>query len=136
MIRFSPMPSLALPLPLAACVATTSLYSDVSIAAADRAVTSAAAQVKRCYRDPVAPSAARYIVTRLRVHFAADGTLIGLPRMVSQQGVTPSNQAYANRMAEAASLAIMRCSPLRLPVAAHRGGWDEFDLIFSHNALA
>ena len=66
----------------------------------------------------------------------SDGALIGLPRFVSQQGVTAANESYAERMAEAASLAVVRCSPLRLPAALHRGGWDEFDLIFSHAMLA
>jgi hypothetical protein len=105
-------------------------------AAAGQAVAGAAAQVKRCYRDPVVPSAAKRIVTDLRVHYAADGALIGLPLLVSQQGVTPANQAYAERMAQAATLAVLRCSPLRLPPELHRGGWDEFDLVFGHALLA
>lgn len=108
----------------------------VAGAAAGQSIASAAAQVRRCYRDPAVPSAARRIVTRLRVRYAADGTLIGLPLVASQQGVNAANQAYAERMAEAASLAVIRCSPLRLPAELHRGGWDEFDLIFSHAMLA
>ena len=108
----------------------------VASAAAGKAVAAAAVQVRRCYRDPAVPSAARRIVTHLRVRYGPDGALIGLPALVSQQGVTPANQAYAERMAEAASLAVIRCSPLRLPAELHSGGWDEFDLIFSHALLA
>jgi hypothetical protein len=104
--------------------------------AAGRAVAGAAAQVRRCYRDPIVPTSAKRIVTDLRVHYAADGALIGPPQLVWQQGVTPANRAYAERMAEAASLAVIRCSPLRLPAELHRGGWDAFDLIFSHALLA
>ena len=105
-------------------------------AAAGQAVAAAAVQVRRCYRDPAVPSVAKRIVTHVRVRYGADGVLIGLPAIVSQQGVTAANQDYAERMAEAASLAVIRCSPLRLPAGLHRGGWDEFDLIFSHTLLA
>jgi hypothetical protein len=128
-------PLLALPSLLAAgCAAVPDPV--VSAAAAGRAVTAAALQVRRCYRDPAVPSAARRIVTRLRVRYGPDGALVGLPSTVSQQGVTEANRAYAERMAEAASLAVIRCSPLRMPPELHRGGWDEFDLIFSHALLA
>jgi hypothetical protein len=108
----------------------------VSSPAAGRAVAAAAAQVRRCYRDPTVPSAAMRIITHLRVRYGPDGALIGLPSFITQQGVTPANQAYADRMAEAARLAVIRCSPLRLPPELHRGGWDEFDLTFSHAELA
>jgi hypothetical protein len=100
------------------------------------AVSAAAAQVRRCYRDPVVPSVGKRIVTHLRVRYSPDGTLLGLPRVLRQEGVTPENAAYAERMAEAASLAVMRCSPLALSRRLHRGGWDDFELIFSHAALA
>jgi hypothetical protein len=103
---------------------------------AGQTVANAAAQVRRCYRDPPVPSAAQRIVTHLHVRYARDGTLIGLPVLVSQQGVTPGNEIYAARMAEAASLAVLHCSPLRMPAALHHGGWDEFDLVFSHAMLA
>lgn len=119
---------------LAGCAATPTAL--VSVTVAEQAVASAAAQVRRCYRDPPAPSVAARIVTRLRVRYDPDGAVIGIPQIVSQQGITPANQAYAARMAEAASLAVLRCSPLKLPPEARRGGWDEFDLTFSHAFLA
>jgi hypothetical protein len=132
MIRWFPPCCIALPF-LAGCVAMSP--STVRVAAADQAIASAAAQVRRCYHDPVAPSVARRIITRLRVRYAENGNLIGPPEIVSQEGVSPVNQAYAGRMAEAARLSVIRCSPLHLPVEAHRGGWDEFDLIFGRSAM-
>ncbi|MDB5692706.1 MAG: hypothetical protein JWO81_1769 [Alphaproteobacteria bacterium] len=133
MIRLLPFLAVLAALLPAGCVQAPRA---IVAAAAGRAVAGAAAQVRRCYRDPVVPTSAKRIVSDLRVHYGPDGALIGLPRLVSQQGVTPANQAYAERMAEAASLAILRCSPLRLPAELHRGGWDEFDLVFSHALLA
>jgi hypothetical protein len=81
------------------------------------------------------PSAGRRIVTRLRVSFSPDGMLAATPELVSQQGVTPENRFYAGPMAQAASMAVIRCSPLRLPAELHRGGWDSFDLTFSPKVL-
>jgi hypothetical protein len=100
------------------------------------AIDSAAAQVRRCYRHPGVPSVGRSISTRLRVHLSPDGTLTDVPRVISQTGVTPDNSAFAPRMAEAASQAIMRCVPLRLPPELYAGGWDEMDLTFSPAVLA
>jgi hypothetical protein len=100
------------------------------------AVTMAAAdQVKRCYRAPRVPTSGRGIVTRLRVRYSADGRLEEAPQIVAQEGVTPENRPYAGPMAEAASMAVLRCAPLRLPPELHRGGWDNFDLIFSPRAM-
>ncbi len=96
----------------------------------------AAAHVKRCYRSPLVSSAGRQIITELRVRYAADGSLIGLPILLSQSGVTPANKDYAGRMAEAATRAILRCSPLRIPVAWSRGAWTDLTLTFSPVASA
>ena len=100
------------------------------------AIRAAADQVKRCYRSPKVASAGKQISTRLRVRLAPDGTLAGLPELVAQSGVTPLNQPYAPRMAEAASLAVIRCAPLRLPAELYRTGWSEMDLTFSPRAMA
>lgn len=110
----------------------------VAISAQDvRAVVGEAAhQVRRCYRMPVVPTAARHIITRLHVRFAPDGSLAALPELVVQQNVTAESAPWAGRMAEAASAAILRCAPYRLPAEAYRGGWDELDLVFSPKLLA
>jgi hypothetical protein len=100
------------------------------------AIGAAAEQVKRCYRAPRVASAGKQIATRLRVRFAPDGSLAGLPSVVGQTGVTAVNRAYASRMAEAASLAVIRCAPLHLPPELYESGWDELDLTFSPRRLA
>ena len=102
----------------------------------ERAVAAAAKQVRRCYRAPRIGSLGRSIVTRLRVRYAADGSLIGLPLLVSQSGITPANQIFAPHMARAATEAVIRCSPITLPSKLHDGGWSEIDLTFGPRALA
>lgn len=91
----------------------------------------AADQVRRCYRKPRVSSEAAQIVTRIRVRFLPDGQLAALPQLVSQQNVTPSARPFASRMMEAASLAVIRCAPVRLPPESYAGGWDELEFTFS-----
>ncbi|MDB5722796.1 MAG: hypothetical protein JWP15_3414 [Alphaproteobacteria bacterium] len=95
------------------------------------AIDSAAAQIRRCYRHPGVPSVGRSIATRLRIHLSPDGSLSDVPAVIGQSGVTDTNRAFAARMAEAASQAVLRCAPLRLPPDLYTGGWDEIDLTFS-----
>ena len=96
----------------------------------------AARQVKRCYRAPRVASSGRQIVTRLRVRYRPDGGLADVPQIVSQGGVTPANQVYAGKMAEAAGLAVMRCAPLNLPPELYDKGWSVLDFTFSPGARA
>ena len=102
----------------------------------EQALRSAAQQVRRCYRSPRVPSAGRQIVTRLRVRLTPEGELAGLPILVRQSGVTPSNRNYAEPMAEAAIAAVMRCAPLRLPPDLYARVWSVFHLTFSPLAVA
>jgi hypothetical protein len=95
----------------------------------------AAEQVRHCYRTPPIARAGREIATRLRVRYAPDGSLIGLPIVVSQSGVTATNQAYASPMAEAARLAVIRCAPIHVPAAFAQYPWNEFDLLFSPQTM-
>ena len=99
-------------------------------------LTRAASQVRGCYRAPRVSFHGRQIVTRLRVRFTPEGELAGLPVVMFQDGVTPENEYYAGRMAQAAIEAVMRCTPLRLPPALYHDGWSAFDLTFSPNAVA
>lgn len=101
-----------------------------------RLTETAAKQVKRCYRSPRIAKSARQITTRLRVHYAPDGQLATLPVLVGQAGVTDANKAHAAAMAEAAMLAVVRCSPLALPREFYQAGWDEFELTFSPRTFA
>jgi len=104
-------------------------------ATVNRLTQQAADQVRRCYRGPRVTSAAKQIVTRLRARYSADGQLAGLPQIVWQRSVTPAAEPFAHLIAEAATLAIIRCAPLRLPPEAHAGGWDEIDYTFSPVAV-
>jgi hypothetical protein len=98
-------------------------------AAHDQVSAAVAAQIRRCYRMPRIPSAGRRIVTRLLVRYGPDGTLVGLPLLVRQEGVTAENQRYSGRMAEAATQAVIGCSPVSLPEEPARD--SEFYLTFS-----
>ena len=99
--------------------------------AAVRVSAAVAEQVRRCYRAPRVPSAGRGIVTRLFARYTGDGMLVGLPMLVSQEGLTPESRPYAGRMAEAARLAVMRCNPVRLPPQANKRRGSDFFLTFS-----
>lgn len=101
------------------------------VALPETALAEAARQVQRCYRAPRIASSSRRIVTRLRVRLDTEGQIAGIPVVVLQDGVTPDNQPFAGRMAEAAIEAVIRCAPLRLPEAYYRNGFTEFDLTFS-----
>lgn len=105
--------------------------SGVDSVLVDDVLSTAASQVRRCYRAPRVASAGKQIVTRLRVHLNSDGTLAALPQIVEQYGVTPDSQPYAGPMAEAATLAVIRCSPLRLPAELYGSVWRSFELNFS-----
>jgi hypothetical protein len=111
-----------------------SAQADVELA--NRIIADAAAQVRRCYRAPRVARAGRQIASRIEVRLNPDGTLAALPQLVSQSGVTPANRVYASPMAEAASLAIIRCAPLRLPPEHHGRIWSQFELEFSPRAAA
>lgn len=96
-----------------------------------QAMDEAARQVRRCYRAPRVATLGRRIVTQLRVRIEPDGAIAGLPTVVSQSGVDARNQAYADRMAQAAIESVLRCAPLVLPAEAYRGMAIVMDLTFS-----
>jgi hypothetical protein len=108
----------------------------VDPAVSNEVLASAASQVRRCYRSPRVDSSGKQIVTRLRIQLNSDGTLAALPQLVSQSGVTPFSRPYAARMAEAASLAVIRCAPLQLPPEHFQSVWQHFELNFSPGARA
>ncbi|MEO7825941.1 MAG: hypothetical protein ABIR60_02270 [Allosphingosinicella sp.] len=124
------LPFMLLSLLLSACASPSERVEAVS--PADRQASAAVAeQVRRCYRTPRIPSAGRGIVTRLVARYAADGTLIGLPILVWQQGLTPQSRPYAGKMSEAARLAIIQCSPVSLPPELGKRRSSDFLLTFS-----
>jgi hypothetical protein len=105
------------------------------LVAVNEAIAGAAARIQSCYRSPPVPSAARQIVTHLRVRYAIDGQPVGFPEVVLQESVTPRNRPYADVMAQAAVGAVLRCGPIRMPPELHSGGWDMFELTFSPRAI-
>lgn len=130
------IPAVMLPLALGACAMPRVPHVAAQPAGPDRAavaraIGTAAQQVQRCYRAPRVGGSAKRIGTVLLVRFAPDGTLIGLPELVRQTGITPENMALAPQMAEAARVAVIRCTPVVLPPELYKGGWDEFQLTFS-----
>lgn len=141
-MRWRLWPALTLAIALAACASRPVQAPGIVVApgpdraAVAQATQRAADQIKRCYRHPRVIRAARAISTTLLVRYAVDGTLIGLPQMVRQTGITPENAVQARLMAEAASFAVVRCQPVSLPPELHDGGWDEFELTFSPGGAA
>ena len=117
-------------LTLAGC-ATVPARPDVASELARKVTADAAAQVRRCYRTPKVLGEGKRIITRLHVRYAPDGTIIGLPTVLSQSGVTPGNRLFADEMAQAAIASVVRCSPLRLPPELYELGWNNFELTFS-----
>lgn len=96
-----------------------------------RVTADAAAQVKRCYRTPKVMGEGKRIATRLHVRYAPDGTIVGMPSIVWQSGVTPSNQMFAEAMGRAAIDSVVRCSPIRMPPELYSYIWNDFELTFS-----
>ena len=117
-------------LSLAAC-ATASEPKRPSDELVAKVTADAAAQVKRCYRSPRVLGEGRRITTRLAVRYAPDGSIVGLPVVVSQTGITPGNAIFAGAMAQAAIESVVRCSPLHLPPELYAFGWNAFELTFS-----
>ncbi len=117
----------------AACVPTRPAGPDPIVLR--QVLAKAAAQVRACYRVPRLGSAARQIGTVLGVRYAPDGTLTGPPRLIRQTGITPANEQFAARMAEAANFAVIRCQPVKLP-AEFYGLWDDFELTFTMGVAA
>lgn len=64
------------------------------------------------------------LVTVLAWELNADGSLAGRPRLVSQTGVTPSNEAQAKRHVELAIRAVQLAAPFDLP-DEYYGNWKR-----------
>ncbi|MDB5686732.1 MAG: Cell division and transport-associated protein TolA [Rhizorhabdus sp.] len=92
-------------------------------------------QVKPCYTVPSGGTDSLSIVTRLRLRLKPDGSIAVAPEVLQQLGVTPANQAYARQMSEAASRAIQRCAPYKLPAELYEGGWNDFILRFDPRSM-
>jgi hypothetical protein len=121
-----------------ACTPTSRIAQDrpdVDPKIVAQVMSSAAAQIQHCYRAPRVSHLGKQITTRVAVRLNADGTLAGLPSILFQTGVTEKNRSEAERMAEAANLAIIRCAPLHLPPEHYTLIWERFELTFSPRAV-
>ena len=73
-----------------------------------------ARQLKPRWKSPTGADVDQ-LVTILSWDLAKDGSLMGEPRFVDQQGGTPSNQAQARIHRENAIKAVRAAAPFRLP---------------------
>jgi len=87
-----------------------------------------ASQVKPCYTIPSGGTDALSIISRVRLRLKPDGSIAVAPELVGNVGVTPANQAYQRQMNEAATRALQRCAPYKLPADLY-DAWK--DLIFN-----
>ncbi|MXO58194.1 energy transducer TonB [Altererythrobacter salegens] len=71
-------------------------------------------QLKKYWQAPQGPDA-ELLVTYLAFDLNSDGSLAGSPRVVRQEGITPTNEAQAARHAEQAVRAVRLAAPFDLP---------------------
>ncbi len=105
---------------------------DPKIAAAIAAAIRA--QVTPCWTLPVGGGASGKVTALLRIAINRDGSIAGRPGLVSQTGVTGTNSAYARAFAEAASRAVLRCAPFKLP-ADQYDQWAAVEINFDPSDL-
>ncbi len=92
------------------------------------------AQVTPCWNPPVGAEDAGKMTVVLRIRMRKDGTVIGLPDLVSQTGLTARNGTYGRAFAESARRAVVRCAPLKLPANLY-DYWSEFELNFDPSQM-
>jgi len=90
-----------------------------------------ASQVKPCYTIPAGGADITSIISRVRLRLTKDGSITVAPEILGNLGVNSTNQPYVRQMNEAASRALQRCAPYKLPAELYEGGWE--DLIFRFN---
>lgn len=88
-----------------------------------------ASQVKPCYTIPAGGTDTASIISRVRLRLKKDGSIALAPEIIGNIGVNSANQPYVRQMNEAASRALQRCAPYKLPADLYEGGWE--DLIFT-----
>jgi outer membrane biosynthesis protein TonB len=92
------------------------------------------AQVAPCWNPPIGGADVRKMTVLIRADFTRDGRLIGVPSIVSQTGVTPGNADYSRAFAETARRALLRCSPLKLPVKDY-DLWKSAEINFDPESM-
>jgi outer membrane biosynthesis protein TonB len=87
-------------------------------------------QVQPCYDlGALGGTPAMQIVTVLQIRFNKDGS-VQSAQVTEQTGVDGSNARYKQQMAEVSRAAVLRCSPLKLPVELYAGGWENIEMGF------
>ena len=74
-----------------------------------------ASQVKPCYTIPAGGTDTASIVSRIRLRLKKDGSIAVAPEILGNMGVNGANEAYVRQMNEAATRALQRCAPYKLP---------------------
>jgi outer membrane biosynthesis protein TonB len=92
------------------------------------------AQVAPCWNPPIGGADVRKMTVLIRADFTRDGRLIGVPSIVSQTGVTAGNADYSRAFAETARRALLRCSPLKLPVKQY-DLWKSAEINFDPESM-
>jgi hypothetical protein len=87
-----------------------------------------ASQVKPCYTIPAGGTDTTSIISRIRLRLKPDGSIAIAPEVIGNVGVSPANQPYVRQMNEAATRALQRCAPYKLPPDLYEA-WQ--DLIFT-----
>jgi len=87
-----------------------------------------ASQVKPCYTIPAGGADAASIVSKIRLRLKKDGSIAVAPEVVGNLGVNPANQPYLRQMNEAATRALQRCAPYKLPADLFEA-WQ--DIVFT-----
>jgi outer membrane biosynthesis protein TonB len=92
-----------------------------------------ASQVKPCYTIPAGGADTAMINSRVHIRMKPDGSIAVAPEVVGNTGVTPTNQPYLRQMNEAATRAVQRCAPLKLPPELYDvggQGWKDITFTF------
>ena len=87
-----------------------------------------ASQVKPCYTIPAGGTDTASIISKIRLRLKKDGSIAVAPEVVGNLGVNSANQPYLRQMNEAATRALQRCAPYKLPADLF-DAWQ--DIIFT-----
>lgn len=88
-----------------------------------------AAQMRKCWNPPLAALSAEGLTVRLLVDLNRDGTVAGMPRILTQ-----ITSPVLDTTARAAQRAVMRCGPYRL-AADKYDEWSQVDVTFDPRDL-
>lgn len=91
-------------------------------------------QIAPCWNPPVGGADVADMTVLLAIRLNRDGSVAGMPQLISQSGATDGNSAYARAFVDAARRAVLRCAPLQLPADLYRH-WAAFELNFDPTSM-